>query len=94
MMLASIARQGLRIEEIDGIEVFGMHDDGEVQERAQPGYHPDVNVFGISVHKIGGGLYEIGGDYSSAQEAVAVAEKLYVTLRSQVPHEIHFIDET
>lgn len=84
-----VALDGVPIprNEIDGIEAYGMVMDGEeVVDRAEAG--EACSRYGVSVHKLGGGLYDIG-EYDRPEAALAAAAKLQELL----PHVQIFIDE-
>lgn len=87
-LLAAIDETGYARDDIDGIEAYGivLDEKGNVIDRCLNGQVP--GRYGVSVHKRGGGLADIG-EYETAVEAREVAERLRVLL----PHVRIFYDE-
>jgi hypothetical protein len=82
-----LASLGIPLENFDGIEVYGMIEDEDNLSRVD-GDSPAVNRYGVSLHRHGGGLFDVG-EYRFPEHARRAAE----ILKSLLPYITIFYDE-
>lgn len=92
-----LRRIGVKLEEINGVEIYGMFTDGECDYRRHNADDPPPTFWGVSVHTTNQQQWiEDWGDYATREEAVAEGTKLHNLLWTMIPdgHELHLVDET
>jgi hypothetical protein len=92
-----VRRIGVKLEEIDGVEIYGMFTDGDCDYRRHNHDDPPPTFWGVSIHTTNQQQWiEDWDDYQTREEAVAAGTKLHAILTMLVDGDqhIHLIDDT
>jgi hypothetical protein len=96
MVLAQVREAGADLNDVDGVEVYGVAVDPEGnQERSEPAGSRQAKFWSVSIHTENPDNWMIDyDDYKSPQQAIAAAKELHKILSDAMPDRtIHFINE-
>ena len=94
-----LRRIGVKLEDVNGVEVYGMYVDPETGDHysRHDRNDPPATAWGVSVHTTNENQWmEDWADYATREEAVAAAHRLHVVLTMLADGEQSsvFVDET
>ena len=94
-----LRRIGVKLEDVNGVEVYGMYVDPETGDHysRHDRNDPPATAWGVSVNTTNENQWmEDWADYATREEAVAAAHRLHVvlTMLADGDQSIVFVDET